>query len=90
MKRHRAAYNDVTEPPLSRGVDRTLWQAIMNRFSGEPSLEDVLSDPIIEVMMKADGIDRRAVCAVLVKAGARDTMGDRDQTNAPQPPHHPH
>jgi hypothetical protein len=40
----------------------------MNRFGGEPTLEEVLSDPIIHRMMRADGINMLRLCEILVKA----------------------
>jgi len=42
----------------------------MNRYNGEPKLEEMLSDPIIHLMMKADRIDRQRLCKILVQAGA--------------------
>ena len=38
------------------------------RFSGEPELREILSDPIVEALMRADGWDRNAVCASLRSA----------------------
>jgi hypothetical protein len=38
------------------------------RFSGEPELAEMLSDPIVEALMRADGWDRRSVCASLLSA----------------------
>jgi hypothetical protein len=49
------------------------------RFSGEPELRDILSDPIVEALMRADGWDRRAVCAELLSAKAA-TAQPRDRT----------
>ena len=43
----------------------------MDRYSGEPKLEEMLSDPIIHLMMKADRIDRQRLCKILVWAGAK-------------------
>jgi hypothetical protein len=40
----------------------------MNRFGGEPTLEEVLSDPIIHRVMQADGINMLRLCEILVKA----------------------
>lgn len=31
----------------------------MKRFSGEPDLADVLTDPIVQALMRADGCDMR-------------------------------
>lgn len=42
----------------------------MNRFAGEPTLDEVLSDPIIRRVMRADGIDMRRLCEILVKAAS--------------------
>ncbi len=41
----------------------------MDRYSSEPKLEEMLSDPIIRLMMKADRIDRQGLCKILVRAG---------------------
>lgn len=40
----------------------------MDRYNGEPKLEEMLSDPIIHLMMKADKIDRQRLCRILVRA----------------------
>lgn len=45
-----------------------MWKVAMNRYSGEPPLEEVLSDPIVHRMMKADGINMLRLCEILVKA----------------------
>lgn len=50
----------------------------MDRYSGEPKLEEMLSDPIIHLIMKADRIDRRRLCKILVQAGA-ETRPAQDQ-----------
>ena len=42
----------------------------MDRFVGEPSLDEILSDPLIRTLMKADGIEMRRLCEVLVKAAS--------------------
>lgn len=42
----------------------------MDRFAGEPTLEEVLSDPIVFLMMKADGLDMLRLCEILLKAGS--------------------
>jgi hypothetical protein len=47
----------------------------MDRFSGEPKLEEMLSDPIIHLMMKADRIDRQRLCKILVRAGDKTRSG---------------
>lgn len=40
----------------------------MDRFSGEPSLEELLSDPLIHRVMKADDVSMLRLCEILVKA----------------------
>ena len=42
----------------------------MDRFVGEPSLDEILSDPLVRSLMKADGIEMRLLCEVLVKAAS--------------------
>jgi hypothetical protein len=42
----------------------------MDRFVGEPSLDEILSDPLVRSLMKADGIEMRRLCEVLVKAAS--------------------
>jgi len=42
----------------------------MDRFAGEPTLDEMLSDPIIRRVMRADGIDMRRLCEILVKAAS--------------------
>jgi hypothetical protein len=36
-------------------------EASMRRFSGEPDLADVLTDPIVHALMRADGCDLRSL-----------------------------
>jgi hypothetical protein len=40
----------------------------MLRFYGEPALSEVLSDPIVQVLMRADGTDATRTCEILLKA----------------------
>ena len=42
----------------------------MDRFVGEPSLDEILSDPLVRSLMKADGVEMRRLCEVLVKAAS--------------------
>lgn len=44
----------------------------MNQFGGEPSLEDLLEDPIIQAVMKADGFDQATLRGLLARAAAPD------------------
>jgi hypothetical protein len=46
----------------------------MERFTGEPNLDEILSDPIIRSVMKADGIDMRRLCEILVKAAGASRL----------------
>jgi hypothetical protein len=45
-------------------------EVAMDRFVGEPSLDEILSDPLVRSVMKADGIEMRRLCEVLVKAAS--------------------
>jgi hypothetical protein len=45
-----------------------MWKVAMNRYDGEPTLEEVLSDPIIHRLMKADGINMLRLCELMMKA----------------------
>lgn len=49
----------------------------MDRFAGEPTLDEVLSDPIVHVMMKADGLDMLRLCEILLKAGGHAAISSR-------------
>ena len=49
----------------------------MDRFVGEPSLDEILSDPLVRSLMKADGIEMRRLCEVLVKAASVLTVAQR-------------
>lgn len=59
----------------------------MDRFAGEPTLEEVLSDPIVHEMMKADGLDMLRLCDVLLKAAGHAAVSSRPlptkRTHAP-------
>jgi hypothetical protein len=39
----------------------------------EPTLEDILSDPIVTALMEADGVDRQELEAMLKETGRRST-----------------
>jgi hypothetical protein len=49
----------------------------MDRFAGEPTLEEVLSEPIVCLMMKADGLDMLRLCELLLKAGGYAAISSR-------------
>jgi hypothetical protein len=54
----------------------------MSRFCGEPALDEMLSDPIIRALMKADGTDVSQTCDILLRArraatAASGEAGDR-------------
>ena len=55
----------------------------MNSRHGEPTLEEMLSDPIIRAVMEADGIDPQELAATLRQAGRmlarRARRGDRSR-----------
>lgn len=42
----------------------------MDQFAGEPTLDEVLSDPLLHRVMRADGINMKRLCEILVKASA--------------------
>ncbi|HKT20104.1 MAG TPA: hypothetical protein VJR47_18770 [Stellaceae bacterium] len=42
----------------------------MEHFVGEPTLDEILSDPLVRSIMKADGIEMRRLCEILVKAAS--------------------
>ena len=42
----------------------------MDQFAGEPTLDEVLSDPLLHRVMKADGINMKRLCEILVRASS--------------------
>jgi hypothetical protein len=55
----------------------------MPKFCGEPALDEMLSDPIIRALMKADGTDVSQTCDILLRARRATTTasgetGDRN------------
>jgi hypothetical protein len=42
--------------------------AEMSAFHGEPAFEDVMSDPIVKAIMKADGVDESHLRQILPQA----------------------
>ncbi len=56
----------------------------MNFRQGEPTLEEMLSDPIVRAVMEADGVDPQELAATLRQTGrmlARDTRGRCPRTS---------
>ena len=45
----------------------------MDRFGREPTLEELLSDPLIHRVMKADDVSMLRLCEVLVKASGAES-----------------
>lgn len=45
----------------------------MQRFVGEPMLEDLLSDPIMVAVMQSDNVDPRDLCRLMREARNRQT-----------------
>jgi hypothetical protein len=43
----------------------------MNSRQGEPTLEEMLSDPIVRAVMEADGIDPQELAATLTQTGRK-------------------
>jgi hypothetical protein len=54
----------------------------MNSRHGEPTLEEMLSDPIIRAVMEADGIDPQELAATLRQAGRM--LAQRARRGGPQ------
>jgi hypothetical protein len=50
----------------------------MDRFGGEPALEEILSDRIVHLIMKADGVDMLCLCETLLKARRYVAASSRD------------
>ena len=55
----------------------------MEWFQGEPKLDDMLSDPLLHRLMKADGIDMRRLCEILIKAASRVASANPYRAPAP-------
>ena len=55
----------------------------MDWFQGEPKLDDVLSDPLLHRLMKADGIDMRRLCEVLLRAASAAASTEACREPAP-------
>lgn len=49
----------------------------MAKFGGEPPLEDILSDPLIQAMMRGDGVDAGILRALLRKISEARRSGCR-------------
>jgi hypothetical protein len=43
----------------------------MNWFHREPTLDEMLSDPIVRALMEADGVDPQELAATLRQAGLK-------------------
>ena len=54
----------------------------MNSRHGEPTLEEMLSDPIIRAVMEADGIDPQELAATLRQIGRM--LARRTRREGPQ------
>jgi hypothetical protein len=42
----------------------------MGWFAGEPTLDEMLADPLLHRVMKADGINMKRLCEILVRASS--------------------
>ena len=60
----------------------TVRSPTMNSRHGEPTLEEMLSDPIIRAVMEADGIDPQELAATLRQAGRM--LAQRARRGGPQ------
>jgi hypothetical protein len=56
--------------------------------SREPSLHEVLSDPIVNAMMRADGVSADELAGLLARAGPREEVGTRAAPSLRTPPPH--
>ena len=67
--RHLCYYMRVTKTPCTRGADNKtlLGSSIMKKtaWSGEPRLDDILSDPIIRAIMRRDRQNERVLRSLL-------------------------
>jgi hypothetical protein len=54
----------------------------MDWLKSEPKIDDVLDDPVVGLLMKADRVDRRALEAILRQAAQR-LAARRRQERAP-------
>ncbi len=48
--------------------------APMSSFRGEPTLDEILSDPIVRALMEADGVDRQELEAMLSRIARRSSV----------------
>jgi len=46
----------------------------MSSFRGEPTLDEILSDPIVRALMEADGVDRQELEAMLSRIARRSSV----------------
>jgi hypothetical protein len=61
----------------------------MNRYAGEPSLDELLADPTLHVMMRADGCDMTQLAAIIGNATGAATVSSpvaRDEKAASRDP----
>ncbi len=58
----------ITVQAMTACFAEDMWKVAMNRYGGEPTLEEVLSDPIVHRLMQADGINMLRLCEIMVKA----------------------
>ena len=49
---------------------------------GEASLEEMLDDPIVRLVMERDGLDKEAVQSVFLAASARKTLEQESHVQA--------
>lgn len=69
-----------TRPPLRSDPDR--WTG-----NDEPSIAELLNDPLADLILRRDGIDRRHVIAAMRMARQGTGAGEpRPQTGKPLPP----
>ncbi|HEY6992144.1 MAG TPA: hypothetical protein VH397_00395 [Xanthobacteraceae bacterium] len=62
----------------------------MNWYRREPTLEDILTDPIVVALMDADGVDARELAAMLRDVGRKlgANRGARSWVQWPVGSHH--
>ena len=66
-----------------RLLDALPWPALLARHChrGEASLEEIVSDPIVQAVMEADGVNPRELDAMLRRVARDLSIGRRADTN---------
>jgi hypothetical protein len=66
-----------------RFLDALPWPALLARHChrGEASLEEIVSDPIVQAVMEADGVNPHELDAMLRRVARDLSIGRRADTN---------